>query len=389
MLTLICGLVGLAIILAVARGLGARVFACVVIMLALGVRLDLFAAGSLYSSTDVWAADVITAVLVFVAMTVFLGHASTSSARVSWERRLTTAGVAIAVPVGLIGAVQLAAPNTPRTATAPACSGASVADGAFLATTPETGVNARSGPDTTYPQVQRFAANCTLSFDGYCIGEPVNDLRTTEYPDQRWLILHRPWETWPWDHMPWGDPPYAFVAAGTVQSQSAEGELGERPNKMCSHLGGWKPPTSVVLTTSIKQGVITISASSEGAEIIGVSVMSSQTLKDGSDSVFQLTEPAPDLTHGTGSITATWNAQAVTGPAVGRPATFTLLASVCLGPAVADLESYAIRQFDWNGKVITAGPSKMKSLLPTRSQRLHLQAAACRIAPGYKSRSAT
>jgi hypothetical protein len=243
----------------------------------------------------------------------------------SWERRLATAGVAIAVPVGLIGAVQLAAPSTPNAASAPACSGASLAGGVFLATTLETGVNARSGPDTTYPQVQRFAANCTLSFDGYCIGEPVNDLTITAYADQRWLILHRPWEAWPWDHMPWGDPSYAFVAAGTVQSQSAENELGEGPSKTCGRLGGWKAPSPVVLTTSIRHGVISIRASSEGAEIIGLSIMSSQALKNGSDPIFALTESAPDLTHRTGSITASWNAQAYTGPRRGAPSNVHLV----------------------------------------------------------------
>lgn len=387
MLTLVFTIAALIIVIGVAAAISARLLACLLAGLALGIRLDLYATGSLYSPTDVWAADVVVAVVVFLAMIIFLAFpkGQYQHPKASWERRLATVGVAIAVPVGLVGVVQLAAPNTLHSAAAPACAGAPITGGKFLATTPSSGLNARSGPDTTYPQVQRFAANCTLAFDGYCIGEPVNDLRTTEYPDQRWLILHRPWQSWPWKKMPWGDPPYALVAAGTVQSQSAESDLGERPEQACSRLGGWKAPSPISLKTSISEGVVVIRAFSEQAEIIGLSIASSQPLKNGSDSVFPLTEPAPKLTHGTGIITAAWNAQAATGPAVGRPATFTLLASVCLGPAVADLGNYAIQQFSWSGAAMSALSSRPSSL--TRAQKLYLQTAACRIAPDYKSKS--
>lgn len=138
MLTLLCTIAALILLIVIFAAIGARWLACLMVVLALGVRLDLYATGSLYSSTDIWAADVITAVLVFLAMTIFLAFPKKpSGTEGSWERRLATVGVVIAVPVGLVGVVQLAAPNGPRTATAPACAGAPVAGGAFLATTPE------------------------------------------------------------------------------------------------------------------------------------------------------------------------------------------------------------------------------------------------------------
>lgn len=371
-----------AIIIAVAAWFGPRCLACTIVGVALGIRFDLFATGSLYSPTDVWAADIITAALVFLSMILFLAQPGSPANQtgMSWERRLTTVGIAIAVPVGLVGAVQLAAPSTPHSATAPACAGASVAGGTFLATTPSTGINARSGPDTSYPQVGRFAANCTLSFDGYCIGEPTDDLLISKDPDQRWLILHRAWQTWPWDHMPWGHSPYAFVAAGKVQSQSSESVLGSRPDPICSRLGGWQPPQHIALATTLTNGVVTVKADAVGAELIGVSLMSSRPPANGTGSIFYLTDPAPKRTDRSGAITATWNATSATGQAIGHyPATFTVVAAVCIGPAVPYHNDYADRQYSWNGEILS--PTTSSSLSSGIAERL--QEEACRIAPDY------
>ena len=354
----------------------------VLFMLAFGARLDLFLTGSLYSQSAVLASDAILAALGFWMATAIAARLLKSS---SWDARLVAVGAAIGIPAALIGLVELVAPVTPATATSPACDGASVAGAPFLATTPPGGVNARSGPDTTYPQVQRFAGNCTLAFDGYCVGEPTDDLVTKEYPDQRWLILHRPWQSWPWDHMSWGNPAYTFIAAGKVQSQSPENALGTNPAKVCSRLGGWEPPRHVALAATIAKGVASIQANAAGAEIIGLSIMSSQQPTIGTDAIFPLTNPAPKRTDAAGAITATWNAETVTGPAIGRPATLTLLASVCLGPAVADPGNYAIWQVIWNGKMIAQAATAPHSVTQAEAQRL--QTTACRIAPDYPKSS--
>jgi hypothetical protein len=349
-------------------------------VLAFAARLDLFLTGSLYSAGAALASDVILAALgIWLAACVAARNLATS-----WDNRLVTIAAVIGIPAATIGVVELVAPVTPATATAPVCAGAALAGGSFFATTPSTGVNARSGPDTTYQQVQRFAANCTLSFDGYCVGEPVNDIRTTEYPDQRWLILHRPWQSWPWDDL-WSSSSYTFIAAGTLQSQSAESKLGEGPQKVCSQHGGWTSPSPIALSTKLKNGVVAIRAASKGAEIIGLSIMANHALADGSDPIFPLTEAVPLLTHGTGAVTATWDAQTTTGPAAGGPATFTLLASVCLGPAVADSSNETAHSFAWDGRHVTELAASKTQL--TSEQRQHLQTAACRIAPGYVSKS--
>lgn len=337
-------------------------------------RLDFFLTGSLYSSGAALASDVVVAALgIWLAASIAARTLTTS-----WDNRLVAVAAVVGVPAAFVGLIELIAPVTPVAASARACAGASVAGGRFFATTPSNGVNARSGPDTTYPQVKRFAGNCTLAFDGYCIGEPVDDLVVDKYPDQRWLILHRPWQDFPWDHL-WGPPAYSFVAAGTVQSQSPESALGRAPTKACSHLGEWASPSPLTLTPALTNGVVSLKARSTGAEIIGLSIMSSQPPKNGSDSIFPFTNPAPLRTDEAGAITATWNAQAVTAPFIGRPTTLTLMASVCLGPAISDPGNYAVATYEWNSQRLA--PTKSMKLTSAEAQRL--QTAACRIAPDY------
>jgi hypothetical protein len=124
---------------------------------------------------------------------------------------------------------QLLAPNTPVAAAAPACGGTPVYGARFFAKTPLNGVNARKGPGVQYPQVNRYGGNCTMGFDGYCIGPPVPDL-ILNTPDQRWLIVHQRAE---------------LVAAGVVLSQSAESALGTAPSPRCEQLGGLPQPSSI------------------------------------------------------------------------------------------------------------------------------------------------
>jgi hypothetical protein len=359
--------------------------AIAIVAIAIVARADLFAVGNLFSSTAVWAADVVTAVLLFLAITLVLARPKDSATadakgRGSWESRLAATGVAVAVPVGLIGAVQLAYPVTPHPASAPACAGASVAGGTFLATTPSTGINARSGPDTSYPQVSRFGANCTLSFDGYCIGEPTDDLVVKERPDQRWLILHQAWKTWPWRHMWWHHEDYEFVAAGKIQSQTQESVLGSRPDPICSTHGGWKLPKQLTLTTTLTKGVVTAHASALGSELIGVSVLSSRPPENGSSSIRSVTTPTPEPTDASSSITATWKAEAGTGKVVGpHSAIFTLVASACLAPAVPATDNYAVRRFAWDGRTISP-LSDNSSNIPYKERLLE---EACRVGPDY------
>lgn len=124
---------------------------------------------------------------------------------------------------------ELLAPNTPVAATAPACAGTPVYGAKFFAKTQANGANARSGPGVEYPQVRRYGGDCTLGFDGYCIGRAVPDF-VLHTPDQRWLIVHEQND---------------MVASAVVLSESAESALGTAPSPRCKALGGLPEPTKI------------------------------------------------------------------------------------------------------------------------------------------------
>jgi hypothetical protein len=337
-------------------------------------RVWLAQIGTLHSDEQLWAANLIVAALGLWAVAVVL---SRLLADADLDKRIGAVAAIIALPAAAVGAVQLLGPATPPTATAPACRGASVAGGAFRATTQSVGANARSGPGTSYPQTQRFAGNCTLSFDGYCIGEPTNDLLVKRHPDQRWLILHRPWKPWPWD-----PAPYHFVAAGKVQSQSSEDRLGDATHPACERRGGLDSPGALSLKQlALDKGVVRLRARSAGARIIGVSVMVEQEPRDRSDRIVALTDPAPKPTYSDGSIDVTWAAQR-SGTATGtKPGKLTIYATVCLAPAVPQSANDGFRQYWWNGTNVRSLPKRQWKL--DDEARKRLRTAACRISPEY------
>lgn len=147
---------------------------------------------------------------------------------------------------------ELLAPNTPVAATVPACGGTPVYGAKYFAKTQANGANARRGPGVEYPQVSRYAGDCTLGFDGYCIGRAVPDY-ILGTPDQRWLIVHDRKE---------------LIAAGVVLSESAESALGTEPSPECQQLGGLPQPSEIQsFSYNIITGQITVAA--PGAVAVG------------------------------------------------------------------------------------------------------------------------
>jgi hypothetical protein len=351
--------------------------ATVVLILVLLLRVELFSTGSLYTHDETWAADLIVAVL---ALWTALSWTARAFGRVRWDQRIAIVAGVLALPAAAVGVSRSLAPTTPDPAAAPACLGASVAGGRFRATTPAGGINARSGPDTSYPQDARFAGDCTLSFDGYCVGEPTDDLVVKNDPDQRWLILHRPWRSSLLRWLPWAQSPLRFVAAGKVQSQTAESLLGRAPAKSCAGHGGWQAPGRITTATRGTRAV-TINAKASGAQLIGLSLYASPA-PAASGNVVPLTSPVPKRTSATGAISADWNAGTVTGPAIGnRAAEIVLMASVCLAPAVPDPDDYALMGFAWNGRHIARSQATGSRLRTPELSRM--QTTACRVAPDY------
>jgi len=148
---------------------------------------------------------------------------------------------------------ELVAPNTPVAAGAPACPGAPVYGAPFLAQTTDLGANARSGPGRQYAQTNRYAANCTLGFDGYCIGSTELDSRL-KTPDDRWLIVHGRSDQ--------------VISSAVVLDQSPLQDLGQTPSPACQRIGGLPEPQSVqnlVYTENAKM----LSVQAPGAASVG------------------------------------------------------------------------------------------------------------------------
>lgn len=330
-------------------------------------RWLLFATGRLAGQDLEFAANVLVALLAIFAVGLVFGARRRVVQEPGVGAVIGAVAIAIGLPVAAIGLTQALAPSTPREASAPACRGASVAGGKLLTTTGDIGVNARKGPGTTYAPNRRFGANCTLSFDGYCIGEPINDLVVTDLPDQRWLILHRSLL----------EREDALVAAAKVLSQDAESKLGDQPDERCSNLGGLPVPARVKLKAQLRDDKLMISAASSRALLIGFAVDLGALPSTGGDDRFVALGDAPKKTDPQGATTATWNV-AFSGKAVGHSTRMTLLSTVCLAPAVPLVGAGQAVAVEWDGRRATLLPG---AVVPNSQDAQRLRAAACRVAP--------
>jgi hypothetical protein len=205
----------------------------------------------------------------------------TSAAR---ESIVATVAAILGLALTAYSLSELLAPNTPVEASAPACAGAPVYGARFFAETTAIGANSRNGPGREYQQVNRYSGNCTLGFDGYCIGLPEPDFRLGT-PDQRWLLVHNREE---------------FIASAVLQSQTAESALGAKPSSSCSKLGGLPLPTTIQqFTYDTVNGRLT--ASAQGAAAVGYGLASPaprtiyQAIALGSNTSFSASLPSGNI----------------------------------------------------------------------------------------------
>jgi hypothetical protein len=341
----------------------------IAVALVVGLRYVLFATGTLYTAEEAqWSNWIVAAVATLIAVVAIHSQSHASTA----DRIALLSGLA-AIVAGVIGVGSLLAPTTPRDATAPACVGAAVAGGDFLATTVATGANARSGPDESYPQTRRFAANCTLSFDAYCIGQPEKDLLfgKKEYgnlEDQRWLVLHR---STIGTLLGREDRHPTFVASGVVQSQSPESDLGSTPAKKCDKYGGWERPQQIsFVARRARDGSIRLKARGQNTILIGFGIVN--VGRTGGNEIHRLsTEQRPQRVTGGGPATATIPADSAVGP--WGPT--LVVASACLAPNVEVTDDYDVWEIrDAGGGRLAVGRAKDK--LP-EAQRPRAVTAAC------------
>lgn len=198
---------------------------------AVAARYVLFSKGILYGEETARMASLTVAGVIvaagYVPLRVLRG--SNEAREVPKETIAATVAAVLGLATTGYAVSQLLAPNTPVAATAPACSGVPVYGAPFFAKTQANGVNARRGPGREYQQVNRYEGNCTLGFDGYCIGRAEPDF-VLHTPDQRWLLVHNRDQ---------------LVASAVVLSESPESALGTSPSPGCAKLGGLPQPAKI------------------------------------------------------------------------------------------------------------------------------------------------
>jgi hypothetical protein len=212
------------------RRLAAAAFLCFAALIVF-LRYVLFDKGILYGEAASKTASLCVAGIIVLAgyLPLRILRGSDSSYGASKESIAATLAAILGLAITGYSVSELLAPNTPVAAAVPACGGTPVYGARYYAKTQQDGVNARSGPGVEYPQMNRYSGDCTLGFDGYCIGRDVPDY-ILGTPDQRWLIVHDRNE---------------LIAAGVVLSESAESALGSKPNPECREVGGLPQPSTI------------------------------------------------------------------------------------------------------------------------------------------------
>jgi hypothetical protein len=223
-------------------------------VLAVFLRYVLFEKGILYGEAASKMASLCVAGIIvstgYLPLRVLRGRGSAEAA--AKESIAATLAAILGLAITGYSVSELLAPNTPVAAAVPACGGTPVYGARFFAKTQVNGVNARSGPGVEYPQVNRYGGDCTLGFDGYCIGRSVPDF-ILGTPDQRWLIVHDRKE---------------LIASAVVLSESAESALGSKPSPECQELGGLLQPNTIEdFSYNTASGLI--SAAAPGAVAVG------------------------------------------------------------------------------------------------------------------------
>lgn len=232
-------------------------------VIGVAARWWLFATGALYGDTAAKMASLAVAGVIIVAgaFSLALLRKGTGATGASRESIVAVLTGALGLATAAYGFGELFAPNTPVAATASACKGAPVYGARFFARTIEVGANSRQGAGRQFAQVNRYGGNCTLGFDGYCIGPSEKDT-ILGTPDQRWLIVHNRDEV---------------IASAVVLSQTREAALGSEPSPKCAKLGGQGQPTTIQrFSYDTRSGEL--SASAKGAVGVGYGV----TAKSGS-----------------------------------------------------------------------------------------------------------
>ena len=246
-------------------------------------------------------------------------------------------GIAAAV-LGLPGLVislsNLFAPPTPHGLSVPICAGAPAYGWEYYGvTTGPIGNYARSGPGLNFPQTDRFDANCTLGFEGYCLGDPVTD-PFTEWPETRWLLVGRhtrnPARTAA-RLLSSESGDMRFVTHAYVAPKSPDGDLDYLGDEICGRGRPQPGPVTMIADQPTDAG-ITFRMQVDNAERVGLALSMPRPLTRAGSAVRMIYSAPVDAT---GAATITWNADRTVRQLVphrSEPAYISVLGTSCLGP---------------------------------------------------------
>ena len=283
------------------------------------------------------------------------GHATTADG-------LAVLTAVLGLPLAAFAVIELTSEQQPQDAAAPSCRGAAVIGSRFLATTSKLGANARSGPSTTFPQTRRFGSQCTLGFDGFCVGEAVPD-SATKLPDVRWLRLH-------------GTNDY--VASGHLTAQSGDDRLRHAPEGRCGRLGGFRFPGRVGMAVSpgSKPDRVSLTVHGSGAPLVGFARLLPGLAKDSAVRVTQI-----GITPKLNSVMGGTHAEYIlVGDVTAEHQSRVVVAAVpCLAPVVPRFGGGYYAAFTVSPAKKARGPLAPDAL--SRDDLRRLETAACRVAP--------
>ena len=270
------------------------------------LRYHWYETGRLHSQTELAAMSIVIAVIAsaaFITLYAALQALASSPVPPASPTDATAQVVAyVTIAVAVFTLLQNVLPNSSEQAAAPACRGLAVQGAKTLGQTvgqsAGTGVSARAGAGTVYDQVDRYAANCTIGFDGFCIGESIGNTLTT-VADQRWLIVH--------------GRDNELISAAEIRLQSPQRGLTNKPSSKCGALHGSEGPSRLAFTVSGPPSEPTLTADAPGAAVVGFGVEFTRGFASGAYPYRQIGIPtnfavvwmaarsASRLTHGTGT----------------------------------------------------------------------------------------
>lgn len=310
----------------------------------IGLRLSLVWFGLLYGAGKIVTADVAISIVLLLVLAVQRSGNTENAApddsdevtASSWGDRVGAVALVLGIPALIASGLNLLAPPTPQGVSAGACAGTQTYHTAYLGlTVGPLGDFTRSGPGLSFAQTGRLDKDCTVGFDGYCIGDPIDDPVTHGWVDTRWVRVsthsQQPWKEIA--HLMSGEPSGdRFVALAYIAPKSSDRKLTYLGPDVCR--GGRPQPGRVTLKAAAPDasGAVTFTPQATETERIGMAIsLPSASLSQGS--AIRKVDSAP--TDGGGTAKIIWQAKTTLSNLTAErtePLTVVVLAVPCLGP---------------------------------------------------------